>query len=201
MPKSFADSESQIMFMLMVCKMRNLSVPQIQAEIQEKLHINIDRSTLYTKIKKMTDDHAKEFHALKTSNTEYIANVMELKKHMAYYRALIEDTLYNSQWRQYVTPRLIYQAIELLKRIDETEFTMLKEMPQLFAWGGVKNQRTDGMFGEKDESALNKDIDQFVISMEQISVPRDIEKLQKEVEDKSLGAFQQKTELRKDSKD
>lgn len=196
--RTFADNESQILFLMMVCKMRGLSYKQIQAEIEENLHIHMSIGAITERIHRMTENNVKQFHDLKSSNDAYISNVIELKNHMDYYRRLVEATLHKAEFRQYVTPRLIYKAIEILKSIDETEFAMLKQMPDLFAWGGLKQRPGGTEFGEKNQEALSKTVDQFIISMEQIPVARDIEALQRQVEDKSLGAFQQKSELKED---
>ena len=109
MPKSFNEKESQIQFLLMVCKMRGMTVKEIHAEITSTLKIDISINSLYNRLQRYEEINAKELQELKKSNHAYISRIMELVNHFAYYRKVILSTINDPNNKQSITPALLYK--------------------------------------------------------------------------------------------
>jgi maltooligosyltrehalose synthase len=183
MPKSFNEKESQIQFLLMVCKMRGMTVKEIQAEIKLTLKIDISTNSLYNRLQKYEEINAKELQELKKSNHAYISRIMELVNHFRFYRKTILTTLNNPKNKQAITPALLYKATELLQKLDRTEFNMLERVPEIFSWKrGLSPSFSSNVHHDHNE----KSIEEYVTSIEQIPIPSDFEDLQSKVEDENL---------------
>ena len=87
-------------------------------------------------------------------------------------------------------PSLLFKSIEMLLKVDQSEFAMLEKIPELFAWKHNSNLRIrDPTYNKQpynSEEENDKSIDEYVLSMEQIPVPRDLEELQCDIENKNL---------------
>ena len=201
MPKTFADTKSQMLFLVMVCKMRGLSLPEIKKEIEDNIHQQVSKTSIRNWIIDMEKEDERDFNKLRNSNSAYISEIMTIKKHYEYYRKLVMQTLYHPSFKMHVTPRLIYKAIEILALVDDREYLMLKQMPELFAWGagGISPMQQgpnkglppkDDVFGNLDPMK-NASLEEYAISIEQIPIPEDLLQIQKDVEHKSLSAHQE----------
>lgn len=187
MPKSFNEKESQIQFLLMVCRMRGMTVKEIHAEITSTLKIDISINSLYNRLQKYDEINAKELQELKKSNHAYISRIMELVNHFAYYRKVILSTINDPKNKHAVTPALLFRTTDLLQKLDQTEFNMLEKIPDIFSWKrfnhpDIKDPRFNVYRGDQDE----KSIDQYVTAIEQIPIPADLLELQSETENEKL---------------
>ena len=68
MPKSLNEKESQIQCLLMVCKMRGMTVKEIQAEIISTLKVDNSINSLYNRLQRYEEMNAKQLQELKKSN-------------------------------------------------------------------------------------------------------------------------------------
>lgn len=189
MPKSFNDKESQIQFLLMVCKMRGMTVKEIHTEITSTLKIDISINSLYNRLQKYDEINAKELQELKKSNHAYISRIMELVNHFAYYRKLILATINDPNNKQAITPALLFKTTDLLQKLDQTEFTMLEKIPDIFSWKRFNNTMSgrDPRFNTgRDDNQDEKSIDQYVTAIEQIPIPPDLIELQSRTENEKL---------------
>lgn len=90
--------------------------------------------------------------------------------------------------KQSINSASLYKSIELLQKLDQTEFSMLEEIPELFSWkrindiGGRNPLYSSSMNDDQNE----KSIEEYVTSIEQIPVPADLEELQSKTEDENL---------------
>ncbi len=188
LPKSFNEKESQIQFLLMVCKMRGMTVKEIQAEITSTLKIDISINSLYNRLQRYEEINAKELQELKKSNHAYISRIMEFVNHFAYYRKVILTTIHAPKNKQSITPALLFRTTDLLQKLDQTEFAMLEKIPDIFSWKrfnytGVRDPRFNiGIDDDQDE----KSIDQCVTAIEQIPIPPDLRELQSKTENEKL---------------
>ncbi len=189
MPKSFNEKESQIQFLLMVCKMRGMTVKEIQAQIKSTLKIDISINSLYSRLQRYEEINAKELQELKKSNHAYISRIMELVNHFRYYRKNILATINDPKNKQAITPALLYKATELLQKLDQTEFTMLEKIPDIFSWKRFNNTISGrdprfnmGRVDDQDE----KSIDEYIAAIEQIPIPPDLLELQSKTENEKL---------------
>lgn len=180
MPKSFNEKESQIQFLLMVCKMRGMTVKEIQAEITSTLKIDISINSLYNRLQRYDEMNAKELQELKKSNHAYISRIMELVNHFAYYRKMILSTIHDPKNKQSITPALLFRTTDLLQKLDQTEFAMLEKIPDIFSWKRFNNIGDRNPFSSSslDNDQDEKSIEEYVCSIEQIPVPPDLEELQ-----------------------
>lgn len=87
MPKSFGEKESQIQYLLMVCKMRGMTVKEIQEEITSTLRIDISINSLYNRLQRYEETNAKQIQELRKSNHAYVSRIMDLLNHFVYYRS------------------------------------------------------------------------------------------------------------------
>lgn len=189
MPKSFNDKESQIQFLLMVCKMRGMTVKEIHTEITSTPKIDISINSLYNRLQKYDEINAKELQELKKSNHAYISRIMELVNHFAYYRKLILATINDPNNKQAITPALLFKTTDLLQKLDQTEFTMLEKIPDIFSWKRFNNTMSgrDPRFNTgRDDNQDEKSIDQYVTAIEQIPIPPDLIELQSRTENEKL---------------
>ncbi len=185
MPKSFNEKESHIQYLLMICKMRGLSVKEIHEQITSTLKIDISLSSLYSRIEKLEEVNASHFLELKKSNNAYIARIMEILNHFSFYRRLLTGLLYDKNTNQLITnPSLVFKAIEVLERVDQSEFKMLKEIPDIFAWKHSKTGPRDPIFGE--DPYKDKSIEEYILNIEQIPIPQKLEELQSSIENENL---------------
>jgi len=188
MPKSFVDKESQIQYFLMVCKMRGMTIKEIHAEITSTLKIDISINSLYNRLQTYEESNAKHFHELKKSNHAYISRIMELVNHFEYYRKVIMTVLNDPKNKQSITPSMLFKSTELLQKLDQTEFNMLERIPDIFSWKQINNHGgRDPRYGLNIEDSINeKNIDEYVLSIEQIPVPYDLQALQHKTENESI---------------
>ncbi len=189
MPKSFNEKESQIQFLIMVCKMRGMTMKEIHAEIKSNLKIDISINSLYNRLQKYEEINAKELQELKKSNHAYISRIMELVNHFAYYRKVILATIHDPKNKQSITPALLFRTTDLLQKLDQTEFSMLEKIPDIFSWKRFNNS----MSGRdprhnigKDDDQDEKSIDEYVTAIEQIPIPQDLLELQSRTENEKL---------------
>lgn len=187
MPKSFNEKESQIQFLLMVCRIRGMTVKEIHAEITSTLKIDISINSLYNRLQRYDEINAKELQELKKSNHAYISRIMELVNHFAYYRKVILSTINDPKNKHAVTPALLFRTTDLLQKLDQTEFNMLEKIPDIFSWKrfnhpDIQDPRFNVYRGDQDE----KSIDQYVTTIEQIPIPADLLELQSETENEKL---------------
>ncbi len=180
MPKSFNEKESQIQFLLMVCKMRGMTVKEIHEEIKTTLKIDISINSLYNRLQKYEEINAKELQELKKSNYAYISRIIELVNHFRFYRKNILATINDPNNKQSITPALLYRATDLLQKLDQTEFAMLEKIPDIFSWKRFNNPSIrDPRFGlGRDDNQDEKSIDEYVTAIEQIPIPLDLIELQ-----------------------
>lgn len=188
MPKSFNEKESQIQFLLMVCKMRGMTVKEIQAEIKSTLKIDISINSLYNRLQRYEEINAKQLQELKKSNHAYISRIMELVNHFAYYRKMILSTINDPDNKQSTTPALLFRTTDLLQKLDQTEFAMLEKIPDIFSW-----KRFNSLSGRDPRYGLNKyddqdekSIDEYITAIEQIPIPPDLIELQSKTENENL---------------
>jgi len=188
MPKSFNEKESQIQFLLMVCKMRGMTVKEIHAEIRSTLKIDISINSLYSRLQRYEEINAKELQELKKSNNAYISRIMELVNHFGYYRRNILSTINDPNNKQSITPALLFRATDLLQKLDQTEFDMLEKIPDLFSWKRFNNPSIrDPRFNRNiDDDQDGKSIDEYVTAIEQIPVPYDLIELQSKTDNENL---------------
>lgn len=188
MPKSFNEKESQIQFLLMVCKMRGMTVKEIHAEIKSTLNIDISINSLYNRLQRYEEINAKELQELKKSNHAYISRIMELVNHFRYYRKNILATINDPKNKQSITPALLYKATELLQKLDQIEFNMLEKIPDLFSWKRFNNTSVrDPRFNiGRDDDQDEKSIDEFIAAIEQHPIPPDLLELQSKTEYEKL---------------
>ncbi len=188
MPKSFNEKESQIQFLLMVCKMRGMTVKEIHSEIASTLKIDISINSLYNRLQRYEEINAKELQELKKSNHAYISRIMELVNHFAYYRKNILATINDPKNKQSITPALLYKATELLQKLDQTEFAMLEKIPDIFSWKRFNNTNArDPRFNRNTDDDLDeKSIDEYVAAIEQHPIPPDLLELQSRTENENL---------------
>jgi hypothetical protein len=193
MPKSFIDKESQIQYLLMVCKMRGMTVKEIHAEITSTLKLDISINSLYNRLQKYEEVNVKYFSELKKSNHAYVSRIMEIVNHFSYYRRVLMNILYDKNTKQLIigNPSLLFKSIEMLLKVDQSEFTMLEKIPEIFTWKNTSNPRIrDPTYNiqpyNNDEEQNERSIDQYILSMEQIPVPRDLEELQRKTENENL---------------
>jgi hypothetical protein len=188
MPKSFNEKESQIQFLIMVCKMRGMTVKEIHAEIKSNLKIDISINSLYNRLQRYEEINAKELQELKKSNHAYISRIMELVNHFRYYRKNILATMNDPKNKQSMTPALLYKATELLQKLDQTEFTMLEKIPDIFLWKRINNgSGRDPRFNiYRDDDQDEKSIDEYVTAIEQIPIPPDLLELQSKTENEKI---------------
>lgn len=189
LPKSFNEKESQIQFLLMVCKMRGMTVKEIHAEITSTLKIDISINSLYNRLQRYEEINAKQLQELKKSNHAYISRLMELINHFAYYRKVILTTIKDPTNKQSITPALLYKATELLQKLDQTEFSMLEKIPDIFSWKRFNSTMSgrDPRFNiYKDDDQDEKSIDEYVTAIEQIPIPPDLLELQSKTENEYL---------------
>ena len=185
MPKSFNQKESQIQFLLMVCKMRGMTVKEIHAEITSTLKIDISINSLYNRLQRYEEINAKELQELKKSNHAYISRIMELVNHFAYYRKVILSTINDPNNKQSITPALLFKTTDLLQKLDQTEFSMLEKIPDIFSWKRFNNTLSgrDPRFSiGKDDDQDENSIDEYVAAIEQIPIPPDLIDLQSKTE-------------------
>lgn len=87
-------------------------------------------------------------------------------------------------------PSLLFKSIEMLLKVDQSEFAMLEKIPEMFAWKHTSNSMIrDPMYQNhnyNNEGENEKSMDQYILSMEQIPVPRDLEELQIKTENEHL---------------
>jgi len=145
----------------------------------------------------MEEVNAETFHNMKKSNTAYINEVMTLKNHLDYYREILMSVLKGEEFKHQLTINQIMKLTEMLYKLDETQFNMLREMPKMFAWGGVRTQKGAAVYGSINDEQSEKDISQYITNLEQIPVPTDLEELQTKTEDEKLGTHLQKDPLAK----
>lgn len=189
MPKSFNDKELQIQYLLMVCKMRGMTVKEIHSEITSTLKIDISINSLYNRLQKYQEVNVKYFNELKKSNHAYISRIMEIVNHYSYYRQLLMNVLYDPNTKQLTTNSLLLsKTIEMLQKVDQTEFTMLEKIPDIFAWKHASNSMVmNSVYGARPYDDENeRSMDQYILSMEQIPVPSDMEELQHKTENENL---------------
>lgn len=178
--------------------MRGLSVTEIIEEVAVTLHMKVGKTWVYDQINAMEEANASTFSQMRKSNTAYINEVMTLKNHLDYYRQILMKVLKGPEFQHQLTIPQIMKITEFLYKIDETHFNMLKEMPKMFAWGGLKNGRGGPVYGSLDHDQSEKDISQFVTNLEQIPVPHDLEELQNQTENEKLGAHTQDPFIKKE---
>jgi hypothetical protein len=190
--RNFAEKESQMLMLIMVCEMRNLSIEQIVEEIALKLHIKVSYGTVYSYIKKMEQMDKDTFAEVKNSTSGfYINEVMKLKNHMRYYRANMMKMLNDKEFQSQLTPNLIMRIHDMMMKIDQTEFNMLEAMPTMF--GGVKNLTKANVYGStmtpdlEEDGEGGKDISQYISALEQHPIPQDLMELQASTEFDKLG--------------
>lgn len=188
MPKSFNEKESQIQFLLMVCKMRGMTVKEIHTEIISTLKIDISINSLYNRLQRYEEINTKQLQELKKSNHTYISRIMELVNHFAYYRKVILSALNDPKNKQSITPALLFRTTDLLQKLDQTEFSMLEKIPDIFAWKRFNNlSARDPRYGlNKHNDTDEKSIDEYVCSIEQIPIPSDLEELQSTIGTENL---------------
>jgi hypothetical protein len=192
MPKSFSDKESQIQYFLMVCKMRGMNVKEIHSEITSTLKIDISINSLYNRLQKYEEINVKYFNELKKSNHAYVSRIMEIVNHFSYYRSVLMNLLYDKDTKQLTTnPSLLFKTVEMLQKVDQSEFAMLEKIPEMFTWKPTSNSIIRNPIYNKqpynnDEDENERSIDQYILSMEQIPVPRDLEELQRKTENENL---------------
>lgn len=191
MPKSFNDKESQIQYFLMVCKMRGMTVKEIHAEITSTLKIEISINSLYNRLQKYEEVNAMCFNELKKSNHTYVSKIMEIANHLSYYRRVLMNILYDKDTKEPIitNPSLLFKTIEMLQKVDQSEFAILEKIPEMFAWRHNDNIMIRDSIYDKpsrnNEEENERSIDQFILSMEQIPVPRDLEELQHKTENEN----------------
>lgn len=177
--------------------MRGMSVKEIHSEITSTLKIDISISSLYNRLQKHDEVNVKYFNELKKSNHAYVSRIMEIMNHFSYYRSVLMNILYDTDTKQLITtnPSLLFKTIEMLQKVDQSEFAMLEKIPEMFTWKHTINSKIrDSVYdtlpyNNEDE---NKSIDQYILSMEQIPVPRDLEELQRETENESMSESKRK---------
>ena len=187
MPKSFNEKELQIQYMIMVCRMRGMSMKDIHREIISTLKIDISLNSLYNRLQKYEEFNAQQILDLRKSNNAYLSRIMEILNHFVYYRKVIPSTLHDPKYKQDVTPALLFKVSELLQKVDQAEFAMLEKIPDILSWkrfnqnniGGRNSLYNSGI----DDDSSEKSIDEYIISMEQIPIPTDLEELQSRTED------------------
>ena len=195
--RNFAEPESRLLFYIMVCQMKGYSVDQIVTECATNMHMAVSKTWVYTMIRKMEEVNAETFHNMKKSNTAYINEVMTLKNHLDYYREIIMSVLKGEEFKHQLTINQILKLLEALYKLDETQFNMLREMPKMFAWGGMRSSNGGPVYGSVGDEHSEKDISQYITNLEQIPVPTDLEELQTKTEDEKLGTHLQKDPLSK----
>ncbi len=189
MPKSFNEKESQIQFLLMVCKMRGMTVKEIRAEITSTLKIDISINSLYNRLQRYEEINAEQLQELKKSNHAYISRIMELVNHFAYYRKVILSTINDPNNKQAITPSLLFRTTDLLQKLDQTEFSMLEKIPDIFSWKRFNSTMSgrDPRFNlYRDDDQDEKSIDEYVAAIEQLPIPPDLIELQSKTENEHL---------------
>ncbi len=113
---------------------------------------------------------------------------MELVNHFAYYRKVILSALNDPKNKQSITPALLFRTTDLLQKLDQTEFSMLEKIPDIFAWKRFNNlSARDPRYGlNKYNDTDEKSIDEYVCSIEQIPIPSDLEELQSTIGTENL---------------
>lgn len=185
--KSFSEKESQIQYLLLICKMRGLSMKETHQQITSTLKIDISLSSLYNRIEKMEEANASHFQELKKSNNAYISRIMEIINHFTFYRRLLTGLLYDKNTNQLITnPSLVFKTIEVLEHIDQSEFKMLKEIPEVFAWKYSKTGPRDSIYGPDPYDSEEKSMEEYILNLEQIPIPHDLQELQEKIEDENI---------------
>lgn len=169
--------------------MRGMTVKEIHQEITSTLKIDISINSLYNRLQRYEEINAKQLQELKKSNHAYISRLMELINHFAYYRKVILTTIKDPTNKQSITPALLYKATELLQKLDQTEFSMLEKIPDIFSWKRFNSTMSgrDPRFNiYKDDDQDEKSIDEYVTAIEQIPIPPDLLELQSKTENEYL---------------
>lgn len=168
--------------------MRGMTVKETHSEIKSTLKIDISINSLYNRLQRYEEINAKELQELKKSNHTYISRMMDLLNHFGYYRKIIMAVLNDPKNKQSINSASLYKAIELLQKLDQTEFSMLEEIPELFSWKRFNNigQRNPFYNSSMNDDQNEKSIEEYVTSIEQIPIPADLEELQSNTEDENL---------------
>jgi hypothetical protein len=78
----------------------------------------------------------------------------------------------------------------MLQKVDQSEFVMLEKIPEMFTWKHTSSSSIrDSMYDTipyNNACDNERSIDQYIVSMEQIPVPRDLEELQHKTEKENL---------------
>lgn len=78
----------------------------------------------------------------------------------------------------------------MLQKVDQSEFAMLEKVPEIFACKHTGNSIIrDPLCEDKPDNSEDENertIDQYILSMEQIPVPKDLEELQHKTENENL---------------
>jgi hypothetical protein len=181
--------------------MRGMAVKEIHSEITSTLKIEISINSLYNRLQKYEEINVKYFNELKKSNHAYLSRIMEIVNHISYYRRVLMNILYNQSTKQLITTNfsLLIKSIEMLHKLDQTEFAMLERIPEMFAWKPTSNSTIrDSIYDEQSHNNNDENersIDQYILSMEQIPVPRDLEELQHQTETENLSESKKKKYL------
>jgi len=169
--------------------MRGMTVKEIHAEITSTLKIDISINSLYNRLQRYEEINAKQLQELKKSNHAYISRIMELVNHFAYYRRVILSTINDPKNKESITPALLFRTTDLLQKLDQTEFTMLEKIPDIFSWKRFNNTMSgrDPRFNICiDDDQDEKSINEYVTAIEQIPIPPDLMELQVKTENEKL---------------
>lgn len=199
--KSFSEKESQIQYLILIGKMRGLSVKEIHQQITSALKMDISLSSLYNRIEKMEEINANHFQELKRSNNAYIAKIMEILNHFSFYRRILTGLLYDKNTNQLITnPSLVFKAVEVLERVDQSEFKILKEIPEVLAWKQTKVLPRDSVYGSDPYENEERSLEEYVLNIEQIPIPPELEELQNKIENENLGNSKLDDDSKEDTK-